>query len=85
MSAKLTLRARGRVFTRTVIVPRGEPANFPDEAAFRAKFASLTEAVLGAAGTEALAADILRLDQLPEAARLLRHARAQAPLTIAAE
>ncbi len=85
MSAKLTVRARGQVFTRTVIVPRGEPANFPDEAAFRAKFTSLTEAVLGAAGTEALAGDILRLDQLPEAAALLRHARAPAPFTIAAE
>ena len=85
MSAKLTVRARGHVFTRTVVVPRGEPANFPDETAFRAKFASLTEAVLGVAGTQALAGDILRLDQLPEAAALLRHARAHAPLTIAAE
>ncbi len=85
MSAKLTLRARGQVFTRTVIVPRGEPANFPDEAAFRAKFASLTESVLGRPGTDALAGDILRLDRLPEAATLLRQARAAAPLTLAAE
>ena len=85
MSAKLTLRARGQVFTRTVIVPRGEPANFPDEAAFLAKFASLTRAVLGAAGTDALARDILCLDRLPEAASLLRRARATAPLTLAAE
>ena len=85
MSAKLTLRARGQVFTRTVIVPRGEPANFPDEVAFRAKFASLTEAVLGAAGTDGLAGDVLRLDRLPEAAVLFRHARAHAPLTLAAE
>ncbi len=85
MSAKLTLRARGQVFTRTVVVPRGEPTNFPDEAAFRAKFAGLTDAVLGEAGTRALASDILRLDQLSEGAALLRRAAPSQPMTIAAE
>ncbi len=83
MSGKLTLRARGQVFTRTVIVPRGEPANFPDEAAFRAKFAGLADTVLGEAGARALADDVLRLDQLPEAASLLRRPRASATLAAA--
>jgi len=83
MAGKLTLRARGRVFTRTVIVPRGEPANFPDEAAFRAKFAGLACAVLGDAGARALADDVLRLDRLPEAAALLRRPRASAALAAA--
>ncbi len=78
MAGKLTLRARGQVFTRLVVVPRGEPANFPDEAAFRAKFAGLTHAVMGEAAAEALAADVLRLDALPEAAALLRGARGRA-------
>ncbi len=83
MAGKLTLRARGRVYTRTVIVPRGEPANFPDEAAFRAKFAGLACAVLGDAGARALADDVLRLDRLPEAAALLRRPRASAALAAA--
>ncbi len=83
MAGKLTLRARGRVFTRTVIVPRGEPANFPDEAAFRAKFAGLACAVLGDAGARALTDDVLRLDRLPEAAALLRRPRASAALAAA--
>ena len=34
MSGKLTVKARGQVFTRTVVVPKGEPANFPSEADF---------------------------------------------------
>ena len=74
MSGKLTLRARGQVFERTVVVPRGEPANFPDEAAFRAKFAGLADAVLGAAEASALADEVLRLDRLNDATGLLRRA-----------
>ena len=85
MSAKLTLRARGQVFSRIVIVPKGEPANFPDEAAFHAKFAGLTDEILGPAWSEALASDILRLDQLPEAAALLRDAGASNANPVAAE
>ena len=71
MAGKLTLRARGETFIRTVIVPRGEPANFPDEAAFRAKFHGLADAVLGQDAAGALADDVLRLDSLPRAAMLL--------------
>lgn len=85
MSAKLTLRARGKVFVRKVIVPKGEPDNFPDEAAFRAKFAGLTGVVLGTAASEALARDILQLDTLPEAGVLFRHNGGAATSTLAAE
>ncbi|CAG4924857.1 unnamed protein product [Acidocella sp. C78] len=62
MSGKLTVRARGQVFVRRVVVPRGEPETFPDEAAFRAKFDGLTRQVLGAAQAERLADAVLGLD-----------------------
>jgi 2-methylcitrate dehydratase PrpD len=77
MSGKLTVRARGETFTRTVIVPKGEPANFPSETEFRAKFAGLTEAVLGPEASARLAHDILRLDRLGAAADILRAARVE--------
>ncbi|MBC9206753.1 MmgE/PrpD family protein [Roseomonas aerophila] len=72
MAGKLTLRARGQTFVRTVVVPKGEPANFPDEAELRAKFAGLADAVLGAGPAAALAEEVLRLDRLNDAAGLLR-------------
>jgi 2-methylcitrate dehydratase PrpD len=72
MSCKLTLSARGRVFSRKVIVPKGEPSNFPTEAELRAKFHGLAEPVLGASATTALADNILRLDRLPAGATILR-------------
>jgi 2-methylcitrate dehydratase PrpD len=85
MSAKLTLRARGEVFTRKVIVPRGEPGNFPDEDAFRAKFSGLASDVLGTAASETLAQNILRLDQLPDAGALFRHTSGAGTASLAAE
>ncbi len=71
MSGKLTLRARGEVFTRTVTVPKGEPSNFPSAAELRAKFDGLAEAVLGVQDAAALADQVLRLDELPEGASIL--------------
>jgi 2-methylcitrate dehydratase PrpD len=71
MSGKLTLLARGRVFTRKVIVPKGEPATFPSEAELRAKFAGLAEPVLGPSDAAALAERILQLDGLHEGAAIL--------------
>ncbi len=73
MAGKLTLRARGEVFTRVVMTPRGEPSNFPDDAELRAKFSGLADAVLGRSAADALATDILRLADLPQAAAVLRH------------
>jgi len=71
MSGKLTLRARGEVFTRTVIVPKGEPSNFPSDAELRAKFNGLAEAVLGVEGASSLVDRVLRLDKLKEGASIL--------------
>src|SRR5690606_33171552 len=62
MSGKRTLRARGQTFSRNVVVPKGEPSNFPAEGELRAKFAGLADAVLGAAPAAALADEILRMD-----------------------
>jgi 2-methylcitrate dehydratase PrpD len=72
MSGKLTLRARGETFIRKVVVPKGEPSNFPADAELRAKFAGLADAVLGSGPAAALAEEVLRLDRLNEAASLLR-------------
>ena len=83
MSGKLTLRARGQVFERTVVVPRGEPANFPDEAAFRAKFAGLADDVLGAAAASGLADEVLRMDRLNDATALFNRAAPQATVLAA--
>lgn len=72
MAGKLTLRWRGQDRVKMVVVPRGEPANFPTEAELIAKFRGLADAVLGAPGAEALAQAALRLDQMEDAAALLR-------------
>jgi hypothetical protein len=74
MAGKLTLRARGKVFVRSVVVPKGEPANFPDEAELRAKFAGLADAVLGAGPAAALAEEVLRLDRLHDVSTVLQRA-----------
>jgi 2-methylcitrate dehydratase PrpD len=72
MSGKLSLRARGEVFVRTVVVPRGEPSNFPSEAELRMKFDGLARTVLGEAQADRLAGDVLRLDSLNDGASILR-------------
>ena len=70
MSGKLTLHARGQVFVRKVVVPRGEPGNFPSSAELRAKFTGLAEPSLGQQPTAQLAEAILRIDELDRAAQL---------------
>ena len=72
MSGRVTILAGGRTYTKTVIVPKGEPSNFLTEAELRAKFAGLTEAVLGRAGSAALADAVLRLDRTAELSSLAR-------------
>ncbi len=71
MSGRLRVWARGRVFDRTVVVPRGEPSNFPDEAELLGKFNGLAQPVLGAAASGVLARDILDLPNLPQASSVL--------------
>jgi len=43
MSGKLTVHARGQVFVKKIVVPRGEPSNFLPQEEMLAKFTSLTE------------------------------------------
>lgn len=73
MSGKLTVRARGETFTRTVIVPKGEPDNFLTEAELRAKFSGLADAVLGEREAGRLADTIARMDRLNDISALLRN------------
>ena len=70
MSGKLTLHARGQVFVRKVVVPRGEPGNFPSSAELRAKFTGLAEPSMGQQPTAQLAEAILRIDELDRAVQL---------------
>ncbi|MDE2333356.1 MAG: MmgE/PrpD family protein [Rhodospirillales bacterium] len=72
LAGRVTLRARGQVFEKTVTVPRGEPANFLSEADLRTKFAGLTESVLGAERTARLADAVLAIDRTADVAGLMR-------------
>jgi 2-methylcitrate dehydratase PrpD len=80
MSGKLTIEARGQVFERKVVVPKGEPTNFLSEAELRAKFAGLTDAILGADRAAALASAVLAIDATADVSGLMRLA---APLMAA--
>ncbi len=64
MSGKVTIQAGGQSFARTVVVPKGEPANFLSEDELRAKFAGLTDAVLGGPRAAALADAVLAVDRM---------------------
>jgi 2-methylcitrate dehydratase PrpD len=72
MSGKLTLRARGQVFTRKVVVPKGEPSNFLTEAEQMAKYHGLADAVLGSARAARLAEAVLALHEAPGVEAMLR-------------
>jgi len=85
MSGKVTLRARGQDFVRTVVVPKGEPDNFLTEAELRAKFAGLTEAVLGADRAAKLADAVLAIAHTADVASLMRLAAPLMPARLAGE
>jgi len=72
MSGKLTIRARGQTFSRLVVVPKGEPANFLTEAELRGKFHGLADAVLSEPGAARLADAVLRLAEAPDVHAMLR-------------
>jgi 2-methylcitrate dehydratase PrpD len=80
MSGKLTVTARGQNFVKKVVVPKGEPDNFLSEAELRAKFAGLTDSVLGAERAAKLADAVLAIDTTADVASLMRLA---APLMAA--
>ena len=52
-----------------VVVPKGEPSNFLTEAELRAKFAGLTDAVLGADRAARLADAVLAIAQAADVPR----------------
>jgi hypothetical protein len=71
MSGKRTVRSRGKTLAKTVIVPKGEPANFPSDAELSAKYSSLVDPVIGATAGARLASGIMGLDGLKHAAALM--------------
>ncbi len=72
MAGRVSIRARGQVFEKTVQVPRGEPANFLSEAELRAKFAGLAGSVLGEERASRLADAVLAIYRAPDVAGLVR-------------
>lgn len=85
MSGKLTVCARGRVFSRTVVVAKGEPGNFLTESELRAKFAGLVDAVLGIDRAARLADAVLALDRSADIASLMRVAMPLSETRLAGE
>jgi 2-methylcitrate dehydratase PrpD len=77
MAGKVRLTARGEQFSRSVLVPKGEPSNFLTEDELRGKFASLTDAILGVDRSERLASAVLAIDRTAGVSGLIR---AAAPL-----
>jgi 2-methylcitrate dehydratase PrpD len=85
MSAKLTITARGENYSEKVIVPKGEPTNFLSEVELRAKFAGLTDTVLGAERSARLADAVMRIDTATDVANLMRLAAPLMPARLAGE
>ncbi len=72
MSGRLTIEARGQVFTQKVVVPKGEPSNFLTENELKAKFRGLTDAVLGEDRAARLADSVLGIDTTNDVSGLAR-------------
>jgi 2-methylcitrate dehydratase PrpD len=77
MSGRLTIAARGRSFSRKVVVPKGEPSNFLTEAELRGKFTGLADAVLGAERAGRLADAVLAINAT---AKIASRARSASPM-----
>jgi 2-methylcitrate dehydratase PrpD len=71
MSGTVAVHARGRTYVKTVIVPLGEPTNFLGQDAILAKYAGLTQTVLGDRAI-GLANRALSFDTLPSIRDLTR-------------
>jgi 2-methylcitrate dehydratase PrpD len=67
MAGRLTLHARGKVYSHTIIDPKGEPQNFPTPDELFEKFADLASVVVGAERTRRLAEATFRVDRLKSA------------------
>ena len=66
-------------------MPKGEPDNFLTEAELRAKFAGLTDAMLGAERSARLADAVLAIDTSTDVANLMRLAAPLMPARLAGE
>ena len=85
MSGKLTVRARGTTFVQRSSYPRENPTNFLTEAELRAKFAGLTDSVLGAEHAARLADAVLAIDTTADVAKLMRLAAPLMPARLAGD
>src|SRR6185312_11683404 len=85
MSGRLTIEARGQTFEQKIVVPKGEPGNFLTENELRAKFAGLTDAVLGEERAAKLADAVLAIDTTADIASLMRLASPIMPARLAGE
>ncbi|MDA7946996.1 MAG: MmgE/PrpD family protein [Hyphomicrobiaceae bacterium] len=63
MSGVARIRTRSGSFERFVVVPKGEPDNFLEDAEFRSKFDGLCEPYLGKDAADRLADSLLSLEQ----------------------
>jgi 2-methylcitrate dehydratase PrpD len=79
MSGKLAVHARGQVFLKKIIVPRGEPDNFLSLDELSAKFTDLARFALDAPQSAKLAAAILDVDRLEKASMLFDLGAAHPP------
>ncbi len=85
MSGKVTIRARGRDFVQKVVIPKGEPDHFLTEAELRAKFAGLTDAVLGNERAARLADGVLAINDVEKIGSLIGLATPLAAMRLAGE
>ena len=65
-SGNIAIKARGTVFKKKVIVPKGEPGNFFSTADLRGKFLQLSEPRLGKPLAEKLARAILDFEKIAD-------------------
>jgi 2-methylcitrate dehydratase PrpD len=72
MSGRLTVCVGANRFTRKVVVPRGEPGNFPTAGEISSKFHGLAASVIGRERSERLAQAVLGMDRLHSLTDLLR-------------
>lgn len=75
MSGKITIKARGKTFTKKVVVPKGEPSNFFGATELKGKFTKLAQPAMSGAAAEALAEAIMKIDSFGDVNDLMRLAR----------
>lgn len=79
MAGKLIVGAGGRILSKSVVVPKGEPTNFLTEAELRAKFFGLVDLVIGDEQARKLADALLNIDRFENPASVLWNVAGSAP------